>query len=281
MIIVTITCNTPGGQPVSMENMKGISALAKKYGILVVFDGARFAENAYFIKKREPGFEHVSIRDIVKEMMSCADAMTMSAKKDAIVNMGGFIGIRDEALFRQASVFNILYEGYITYGGMSGRDMNALAQGLYEGTEFDYLETRVEQVAYLGKKLTEYGVPVQQPFGGHAIFVDARKFLPKVPKEQFQAQTLAVELYLEGGVRGVEIGTLLADRDPATRENRYPKLELMRLAIPRRVYTNNHMDYVAACLKNIWDRHEEITTGLRITREAPILRHFTVEMEKF
>ncbi len=280
MIIVTVTCNTPGGQPVSMENLKAVSALAKKYGVLLVLDGARFAENAYFIKMREPGFEHVSIRDIVKEMMSYADAMTMSSKKDAIVNMGGFIAIREEELFRQASVFNILFEGYITYGGMSGRDMNAVAQGLYEGTEFNYLETRVEQVAYLGKLLSGYNVPVQQPYGGHAIFVDARKFLPKVPKEQFQAQTLAVELYLEGGVRGVEIGTLLADRDPDTRQNRYPRLELMRLAIPRRVYTNNHMDYVAACLKNIWDRRDEITTGLRITREAPILRHFTVELEK-
>jgi tryptophanase len=281
LIVVTVTCNTPGGQPVSMENLKAVSALAKQYGTLVVIDGARFAENAYFIKKREPGYEHISIRDIVKEMMSYADAMTMSSKKDAIVNMGGFIGFREEELFRKASVFNILFEGYITYGGMSGRDMNALAQGLSEGTEFNYLETRIEQVAYLGKQLMDYGIPVQQPFGGHAIFVDARKFLPGVPKEQFQAQTLAVELYLEGGVRGVEIGTLLADRDPVTRENRYPKLELMRLTIPRRVYTNNHMDYVAACLKNIWDRRNEITTGLRIVREAPILRHFTVELEKF
>jgi tryptophanase len=280
MIVVTVTCNTPGGQPVSMENMKAVSLLAKKYGTLVVIDGARFAENAYFIKLREPGYEHVSIRDIVKEMMGYADAMTMSSKKDAIVNMGGFIGFREEELFRKASVFNILFEGYITYGGMSGRDMNALAQGLSEGTEFDYLETRVGQVAYLGNLLSSYGIPVQQPFGGHAIFVDARRFLPRVPKEQFQAQTLAVELYLEGGVRGVEIGTLLADRDPVTRENRFPKLELMRLTIPRRVYTNNHMDYVAACLKNIWDRRDEITTGLKIVREAPILRHFTVELEK-
>jgi tryptophanase len=280
MIVITVTCNTPGGQPVSMENLKAVSSLAKKYGIMVVMDGARFAENAYFIKTREPGFEHTSIRDIVKEMMSFADAMTMSSKKDAIVNMGGFIALRDEDLFRQAMVFNILFEGYITYGGMSGRDMNALAQGLYEGTEFNYLETRIEQVAYLGKKLQEYDIPVQQPFGGHAVFVDARKFLPKVPREQFQAQTLAVELYLEGGVRGVEIGTLMADRDPDSRENRYPKLELMRLAIPRRVYTNNHMDYVAACLKNIWDRRDKITSGLRIVREAPILRHFTVELEE-
>lgn len=280
MVIVTITCNTPGGQPVSMENIKAVSGIVKKYGIPLVFDGARFAENAYFIKKREPEYAHLSIRDIVKEMMGYADAMTMSSKKDAIVNMGGFIAFRDEELFKKASVFNILFEGYITYGGMSGRDMNALAQGLYEGTEFSYLETRVGQVAYLGKLLADYGIPVQQPYGGHAIFVDARKFLPRLPREQFQAQTLAVELYLEGGVRGVEIGTLLADRDPVTRENRFPKLELMRLTIPRRVYTDNHMNYVAACLKNIWDRRDEITTGLRIVSEAPILRHFTVELER-
>jgi tryptophanase len=280
MVILTVTCNTAGGQPVSLENMKAVSAIARKYGIPVVIDGARFAENAYFIKKREPGCGHLSIRDIVREMMGCADAMTMSSKKDAIVNIGGFIALRNEDLFRKATVFNILFEGYITYGGMAGRDMNALAIGLYEGTEFDYLETRVGQVGYLGQKLSDYGIPVQQPFGGHAVFVDATRFLPKVPKEQFQAQTLAVELYLEGGVRAVEIGTLLADRDPVTRENRYPKLELMRLAIPRRVYTNNHMDYVAACLANIWDHRDQIKTGLRITSEAPILRHFTVELEK-
>jgi tryptophanase len=263
-----------------MENIRGVHALAKKYGTRIIIDGARFAENAYFIKTREQAYADRSIREIVLEMISYADAMTMSSKKDAIVNMGGFIGFRSEELFRQASVYNILFEGYITYGGMSGRDMNALARGLYEGTEFDYLDTRIGQVAFLGNKLQEYGVPVQQPFGGHAIFVDARRFLPKVPREQFQAQTLAVELYLEGGVRGVEIGTLLADRDPATRENRYPALELMRLTIPRRVYTNNHMEYVAACLKNIYERRDQITTGLHIVHEAPILRHFTVELEK-
>jgi len=173
-----------------------------------------------------------------------------------------------------------MFEGYITYGGMSGRDMNALAQGLYEGTEFDYLETRIGQVQYLGKKLAEFGVPFQQPVGGHAIFVDAVRFLPNLPKEELIAQSLAVELYIEGGVRGVEIGTLLADRDPITRENRYPRLEFLRLAIPRRVYTNNHMDYVAVALGNVYERRNEITKGLRILREAPIMRHFTVEMER-
>jgi tryptophanase len=280
IIVITITCNSSGGQPVSMENLKGIRALADKYGIRVLFDSARFAENAYFIKIREKGYENKTIRAIVKEMYSYADIATMSSKKDAIVNMGGFIGFKDEELYRDASVYNIMFEGFITYGGMSGRDMNALAQGLFEGTDFDYLETRIKQVAYLGNKLMEFGVPIQHPTGGHAIFVDAKKFFPQVPMEQFKAQTLVVELYKEAGVRGVEIGTLLADRDPLTRENRYPELELMRLTIPRRVYTNNHMDVVAVALKNIYDRRDQITTGYKIEWEAPIMRHFTVKLEK-
>ncbi|MFA8449916.1 MAG: tryptophanase [Bacteroidales bacterium] len=279
-IIVTVTCNTSGGQPVSMENIRGVSEIAKKYGVRVIFDSARFAENAYFIKKREHGYGDKTIKEIVKEMYSYADGMTMSSKKDAIVNMGGFIAFRDEETYQKATVYNIMFEGYITYGGMSGRDMNALAVGLDEGTEFDYLETRIEQVAYLGKKLQEYGVPVQYPFGGHAIFVDAKRFLPQLPKEHFIAQTLAIEAYLEGGIRGVEIGSILADRDPVTRENRYPELELLRLAIPRRVYTNNHMDYIAATLANVFERRGQINTGLKITKEAPILRHFTVELDK-
>ncbi|KAF0131994.1 MAG: tnaA [Bacteroidetes bacterium] len=280
LIIITVTCNTSGGQPVSMQNIKEVAALSKQYGVKVVFDAARFAENAYFIKTREEGYADKSIREIVLEMFSYGDAMTMSSKKDAIVNMGGFIGIREEALFQKASVFNIMFEGFITYGGMSGRDMNALAQGLYEGTEFDYLETRIRQVAFLGSLLKEAGVPVQYPFGGHAIFVDARRFLPHLPQEQYIAQTLAVELYVEGGVRGVEIGTIMADRDPSTRENRYPNLELVRLAIPRRTYTNNHMRYVAASLINVFERRDQITSGYEITKEAPILRHFTVQLKK-
>jgi tryptophanase len=212
-------------------------------------------------------------------MFSCADAMVMSSKKDAIVNMGGFIAMRDFELFRKASVFNILFEGYITYGGMSGRDMNAVAVGLYEGTEFDYLETRIKQVEYLGSRLMEFGIPIQQPVGGHAVFVDAKRFLTNIPREEFPAQMLAVELYLESGVRGVEIGTLLADRCPVSRENRYPKLEFLRLAIPRRVYTNNHMDVVAVSLKNIYDQREKMRKGLKILTEAPIMRHFTVELD--
>jgi tryptophanase len=280
MIIVTLTCNSSGGQPVSMENLRNVRSLANKYGVQIIYDSARFAENAYFIKIREKGYENKTIREIVAEMFSYADGMTMSSKKDAIVNMGGFIGMRDKELFRQASVFNIVFEGYITYGGMSGRDMNAVAQGLYEGTEFDYLETRIKQVAYLGEKMKSYRIPLQEPFGGHAIFVDAKKFMSHISPEEFQAQTLAVELYIEGGVRGVEIGTLLADRDPETRENRFPELEFLRLAIPRRVYTNNHMDYIAAALGNVYQRRLEIKHGFKITYEAPIMRHFTVELEK-
>jgi len=279
-IIITVTNNTAGGQPVSMENLKQVRAIANKYNKMVIFDSARFAENAYFIKTREKGYENKSIKEIVAEMFSYADAMTMSSKKDAIVNMGGFIAMRSEDLFRKASVFNIMFEGYITYGGMSGRDMNALAVGLDEGTEFEYLETRIKQVEYLGNKLEAYGIPFQKPAGGHAIFLDANKILPNVPKEEFRAQTLGVELYVEGGIRGVEIGAILADRDPETRENRYPKLELLRLAIPRRVYTNNHMDVIAAALKNVFDRRNEITRGYKITYEAPIMRHFTVELDK-
>ena len=278
-IVVTVTNNTAGGQPVSMENIKGVHALAKKYGVKVLFDSARFAENAYFIKTREKGYEKKSIVEICREMFSYGDFMTMSSKKDAIVNMGGFIGFRTEEDWRKSQMFNIMYEGYITYGGMSGRDMNALAQGLKEGTDFDYLETRIGQVAYLGKKLDEYGIPYQRPAGGHAIFVDAKKILVNVPKEEFIAQTLGIELYLEGGVRGVEIGALLADRDPETRENRFPALELLRLAIPRRVYTNNHMDYIAAALKNVYDRRNSINRGYVIEKELPIMRHFTVEMK--
>ncbi len=280
LIVVTVTCNSSGGQPVSMKNLREVHYLAKKYGIPVFFDSARFAENAYFIKQREPGYAQKTIREIVLEMYTYADGMTMSSKKDAIVNMGGFIGLRDEALWKKAQTFNIMFEGFITYGGMSGRDMNALAQGLYEGTEFDYLDTRIRQVAYLGQRISDFGITVQQPYGGHAIFVDAKRFLPQIPKEQFPAQTLAVELYLEGGVRGVEIGAILADRDPVTRKNRFPDLELLRLTVPRRVYTNNHMEYVAVALANVWERRNKILTGVRIVNEAPIMRHFTVDLER-
>ena len=279
-IIVTITNNTAGGQPVSMANLRGIRQLADRYGVRIILDSARFAENAWFIKTREEGYSNKSIREIALEMFSYADGMTMSSKKDAIVNMGGFIGFREEDLFKKASMFNIIFEGFLTYGGMAGRDMNALARGLYEGTDFEYLSSRIRQVGQLGTKMKECGIPVLEPFGGHAIFIDALDFLHGVPQEEFPAQTLAVELYIEGGVRGTEIGALMADRDPITRENRFNGRDLVRLAVPRRVYSDNHIDYVAAVTKNVFERREAIKRGFRIRNEASILRHFTVELER-
>ena len=278
-VVLTVTNNTAGGQPVSMQNIKEVSALCVKYEVPLQMDSARFAENAYFIKTREEGYADKSMREIVREMFSYADIMTMSSKKDAIVNMGGFVAFKSEELWKSCQKICIMNEGFITYGGMSGRDMNALAQGLHEGTDFEYLETRIKQIEYLGQKLDEYNIPYQRPAGGHAIFVDAKKILTHVPKEEFIAQTLGIELYLEAGVRGVEVGALLADRDPVTHENRYPELELFRLAIPRRTYTNNHMDVIAAALKNVYDRREEITRGYEITYEAPIMRHFTIGLK--
>lgn len=278
--MITITCNSSGGQPVSLENIKAVKELSDKYGIPVLFDSARFAENAYFIKIREEGQKHKTIKEICKELFSYGDGMTMSSKKDGLVNIGGFIALKNKEIFERASNFTIIYEGFITYGGMAGRDMSALAAGLNEATEFPYLESRISQVEYLGNKLMEAGIPVQKPIGGHAVFIDALNFLPNIKREEFPAQTLAIELYKEAGIRGVEIGTLLADRDPETRENRYPKLELLRLAIPRRTYTNNHMDYVAAAVKNVFERRSEIKRGYKIKREPEILRHFTVQLDK-
>ncbi|MCB5250411.1 MAG: tryptophanase [Candidatus Cloacimonadales bacterium] len=279
VVILTVTCNTGGGQPVSMQNIKDVSAVCKKYNIPLMFDSARFAENAYFIKQREDGYQDKTIKEIVKEMFNYADAMTMSSKKDGIVNIGGFIGLKDENLYRECTVFNIMFEGFITYGGMSGRDMAALAVGLDEATEFDYLHARISQIEYLGNKLKEAGIPLLEPFGGHAIYVDAKDFLPHIPPTQYPAQVLGVELYIESGVRAVEIGTVLADRDPVTREERVPKMELLRLAIPRRVYTNNHMDMIVWGLQQVWENRKS-RTGLRIKYEAPIMRHFTATFEK-
>ena len=279
-IIVTITNNTAGGQPVSMQNLREVRAIADRYGKRVVLDSARFAENAYFIKTREEGYSDRSIKEIVAEMFSLADGMTMSAKKDGIVNMGGFIATRHEDWYEGAKRFCIPFEGYLTYGGMNGRDMEALAVGLDENTEFDNLDTRIRQVQYLAARLDEFGIPYQRPAGGHAIFVDASKILTNVPKEEFPAQTLTIELYLEAGIRGCEIGYILADRDPVTRENRFGGLDLLRLCVPRRVYTNNHMDVIAVALKNVFDRREEITHGVRIAWEAELMRHFTVKLER-
>lgn len=279
-MVLTVTNNTVGGQPVSMENIKATCALCHRYGVPVVMDSARFAENAYFIKTCEPGYADKTIKEIVLEMYADADAATMSCKKDAIVNMGGFIATRKEDWYEGAKSFCIPYEGYLTYGGLNGRDLNAVAVGLDENTEFDMLETRIHQVQYLAKKLDEYGIPYQRPVGGHGVFIDADKVLTHVPKEEFPAQTLTCELYLEAGIRGCEIGYMLADRDPVTHENRFGGLDLLRLAIPRRVYTDNHMDVIAAALKNVYDRREQVTRGVAIEWEAPLMRHFTVKLRR-
>lgn len=277
-VIVTITNNTAGGQPVSMQNLREVSVLCGKYGKPLIFDSARFAENAYFIKTREEGYADMTIKEITREMFSLADGMTMSAKKDGLVNMGGFIATKHEEWYEGAKGYCICFEGFVTYGGMNGRDMDALAVGLDENTEYDMLHTRIRQVQYLAAKLDEYGIPYQRPAGGHAIFLDADKILTHVPKEEFPAQTLTVELYREAGIRGCEIGYILADRDPVTRENRFGGLDFLRLCIPRRVYTDNHLNVIAAAIKNVYDRRESITRGLKITWEAPLLRHFTVKL---
>ena len=280
VMILTVTNNTVGGQPVSMQNIREVCALCHEYGVPVNMDSARFIENAYFIKTREEGYQDKTIAEIAREMFSYADSMTMSAKKDGLVNMGGFIATRKQDWYEAAKAFCIPFEGFLTYGGMNGRDMDALAVGLRENLEFDMIETRIRQVQYLASKLDEYGIPYQRPAGGHAIFVDADKILTKVPKEEFPAQTLTCELYLEAGIRACEIGYVLADRDPVTRENRFGGLEFVRLCIPRRVYTNNHMDVIAAALKNVFDRRDTITRGLEITWEAELMRHFTCQFRR-
>lgn len=280
VMILTVTNNTVGGQPVSMQNIREVCALCHEYGVPVNIDSARFIENAYFIKTREEGYQDKTIAEIAREMFSYADSMTMSAKKDGLVNMGGFIATRKQDWYEAAKAFCIPFEGFLTYGGMNGRDMDALAVGLRENLEFDMIETRIRQVQYLASKLDEYGIPYQRPAGGHAIFVDADKILTKVPKEEFPAQTLTCELYLEAGIRACEIGYVLADRDPVTRENRFGGLDFVRLCIPRRVYTNNHMDVIAAALKNVFDRRDTITRGLEITWEAELMRHFTCQFRR-
>ena len=274
MIMATVTNNSAGGQPVSLANLRGIRKIADRYGLPFFIDACRVAENAYFIKKREPGYQDKSIRQIIREMMDTADGITMSGKKDALMNIGGFLAMRDEELYRQATVWAVLFEGFPTYGGLAGRDLEAMARGLYEAADEAYLAYRVGQVAYLGQRLKEAGVPIIEPPGGHGVYIDARRFLPHIPRDQFPAWALTGELYLEAGIRTVEVGTVLAGRDPATGDNVYPELDMVRLAIPRRVYTDRHMDVVAEAAARVLRRRDQVR-GMRFTYEPPFLRHFT------
>ncbi|WP_207636519.1 tyrosine phenol-lyase [Desulfitobacterium hafniense] len=277
-ICLAVTVNLAGGQPVSLENMKAVHELAHKHGIKVFFDATRCVENAYFIKKREAGYQDKAIKDILLEMMSYADGATMSGKKDCMVNIGGFLAMNDDELFLRAKELVVVYEGMPSYGGMAGRDMEAMAIGITESVDYAYIEHRVEQVAYLADKLLAAGVPIVEPVGGHAVFLDARRFLPHLDQDHFPAQALAAQLYIESGVRSMERGIISAGRDLKTGENRYPKLELVRLTIPRRVYTYAHMDIVARAVIELYQQRETIK-GLKFVYEPEMLRFFTARFE--
>jgi tryptophanase len=278
LIMLTLTNNTAAGQPVSMENIKATKAVAQEYGIPLFFDAARYAENAYFIKLREPGYADKTPLEIAQEMFSYADGFVMSSKKDGLVNMGGLLGCRDPKLFERVKVQLILREGFPTYGGLSGRDLEALARGLLEGVEESYLKYRIEQTKYLGDRLAEAGVPIFEPVGGHAVYLDMKRFLPHIPQSRFPGIAFTCRLYVEYGVRAVELGSLIfATKDPETGEEVYPALELVRLTLPRRVYGQRHVDYVADAVIELYRNREEIT-GLRIVWEAEIMRHFTARL---
>ena len=270
LVMLTVTNNSGGGQPVSMENVREVSGVCRKHRIPLYFDACRFAENAYFIKLRENGYESKTPKQIAQEMFAHGDGCTMSAKKDGMANIGGFLCTNDDLLAQQEKDLLILTEGYPTYGGLAGRDLEAIAVGVPEALEEDYLRYRIASTAYLGNHIAERGVPIVQPPGGHAIYIDARAFLPHVAPEQFPGVALAIELYLEGGIRSVEIGGLMFGAAA--------RMDLVRLAIPRRVYTQSHIDYVVEVILEVWKKRESIR-GLKLTYEAPFLRHFTARLE--
>ncbi|MFZ9074440.1 MAG: tryptophanase [Flavobacteriaceae bacterium] len=281
LIIITVTSNGNGGQPVSMENIRTVATIAKENNIPLMIDAARFAENCYFIKQREKGYHSKSIKEIAQELFSYADGCVMSSKKDGLVNIGGFICTRHEELFPMINQLAIINEGFVTYGGMSGRDLEALAIGLQEGIDEEYLKYRIEQVAYLGEELAKRGIPIILPIGGHGVYVDAQKFYPHIPQKEFPGQALVVELYKTAGVRGVELGSCaFSKKDPHTGEIIYPDLELVRLTVSRRVYTHRHMDVVIKSLEDVYKRRDQMK-GLKLTYEGPILslRHFTAKFK--
>jgi tryptophanase len=279
LILMTVTCNNNGGQPVSMENLRQVRSVTDRYKLPFFLDAARFAENAYFIQQREAGFHDMSIRQIAREMFSLADGCTMSSKKDGLVNIGGFLALRDEELYRTAQQYLILLEGFVTYGGMAGRDLEALSIGLQEVLDENYMANRIRQTRYLGSQLIEAGIPVMKPPGGHCIMLDMKKFLPHIPQTQFPSESFCVELYLESGTRGIGLGQLaFGSEDPESGEVDYSPLELVRLTIPRRVYTDNHMDVVAQSVINVYQRRRELK-GMEIVWQPPVLRHFTAHLQ--
>lgn len=279
LVIMTITNNSAGGQPVSVQNIRETSEICKKYNIKLCIDAARYAENAYFIKQREPGYENKSIKEIIREIFGYADMFTMSAKKDTIVNMGGLLGIKeDEELFQLCKGRTISFEGFVTYGGLSGRDLEALSIGLYEGIDENYLRYRIGQMEYLAGRLDEAGIAYQSPVGGHGVFVDAKAMFPHIPYNEFPGQALAIELYKEAGIRTCDIGSYMLGNDPDTGEQLHADFEFTRLAIPRRVYTQAHIDIMADALIAIKERANTVK-GYRITWEPPILRHFQASLE--
>lgn len=278
-LCLAVTVNMAGGQPVSMRNIREVRELTARYGIKIFFDATRCVENAYFIREQEEGYADMPISEIVREMFSYGDGCTMSGKKDCLVNIGGFLCLNDEELFSQAKELVVVYEGMPSYGGMAGRDMEAMAIGLRESMQFEYIEHRVKQVRYLGDRLLEAGIPVVEPIGGHAVFLDARRFCPHLTQDQFQAQSLAANLYLESGVRSMERGIVSAGRNRLTGDHHRPRLETVRLTIPRRVYTYRHMDLVADAVITLYRKREQIK-GLRFVYEPKQLRFFTARFEE-